>query len=219
MSEQARLARLTELAREAWSTLQDVRVYADWRGHASVTYPDSPVTRQRLISFEAHPRALDALEAALLVLADEARIPLTADQVTRDALEKLAEEWEARHRIDHGTSYMKCARELRARIGKPMRVTDEMVERGYAAQEYMAQSKPSVRAVLEAALADVPEPNDPAFLSASQEAMGRAFYVDVVRAEARIAELEAKLEKVRAWACELSACPPGDLLAILDRDA
>lgn len=149
MTDEARIARLTDLARSVWP-FYDVSVDADDDGSAAYVNnePDAPPFIEI-----CHPRALDALEAALLVLADEARIPLTADQVTRDALEscrrdrealtkrireeraameKLAEQWEAEalepppEACVHAhppyllrITLQECARELRARIGKP----------------------------------------------------------------------------------------------------
>jgi hypothetical protein len=77
-----------------------------------------------------------------------------------------------------------------------MRVTDEMMERARIAYidapstVYVGR----LRYALEAALADVPEP----LIAVVEEGMGRAFYVDVVRLEARVRELEAKLAKVRS---------------------
>lgn len=73
MTDDKRIERLTELTRRVpeWSSLPDLRIYADGRGQASVTYADPPVSRQRLVTFEAHPRSFDALEAALTVLAQD----------------------------------------------------------------------------------------------------------------------------------------------------
>lgn len=103
-----------------------------------------------------------------------------------------------------------------------MKVTKALVRRfldAYRERVGWMLLEENAQAVLEHTLRDVPEPNEAAFLSASQEAMGRAFYVDVVRAEARIAELEAKLEKVRAWLKDeaIEASAYDRLYAILDQ--
>ena len=105
MTDEARIKRLTELARQAWPH-DDVAVVI-----ASVDVDDSLfVEVQRDEEEESyslagvhHPRALDALEAALLVLADYERVPLTPDAVLADrvrALEKqagtFADKWQAR---------------------------------------------------------------------------------------------------------------------------
>ena len=105
MTDEARIKRLTELARQAWPH-DDVAVVI-----ASVDVDDSLfVEVQRDEEEESyslagvhHPRALDALEAALLVLADYERVPLTPDAVLADrvrALEKqagtFADKWRAR---------------------------------------------------------------------------------------------------------------------------
>lgn len=96
MTDEARIARLTELAQRVWPDLLDVRVYAD-ATHASVTFVYSPTTRAKGLSIEGHPRALDALEAALLVLAGDT--PAWVEQLAgkwesdADACERAHPEW------------------------------------------------------------------------------------------------------------------------------
>jgi hypothetical protein len=62
-----RIARLTELARRVWG--DSAQVYADRNGHASVTVPEDDDDGRTRVLTVVHPRALDALLPALLVLA------------------------------------------------------------------------------------------------------------------------------------------------------
>lgn len=144
MTDDERVVRLADLAQRMWpgATISHesdgTSVITGIQSDGERSWTEEPV-------FIRHPRALDALEAALLVLADEARIPLTADQVTRDALEscrrdrealvrrireeraameQLAEQWErdastVAHCEDEGAAYQRCAQELRARAKRP----------------------------------------------------------------------------------------------------
>jgi len=121
MTDDARIARLTLLARRVWP---DTRVIA-WPEHIYVE-DETPVQRASVFG---HPRALDALEAALLVLAGES----AADDVVtlaaklhggpmRARMMELATEWEASahgrrdaHAEDEAQVYFDCAAELRER--------------------------------------------------------------------------------------------------------
>ncbi len=68
VSEDERIARLTELARRVWTQRRNVRVTAS--EDAAFVMADVGSQSYPVISIP-HPRALDALEVALLVLADE----------------------------------------------------------------------------------------------------------------------------------------------------
>jgi hypothetical protein len=59
----ARIQRLTALAQKAWPDASEVRVQTSPDGHAQVV-----AFRGTGVAYLGHPRALDALEAALLVL-------------------------------------------------------------------------------------------------------------------------------------------------------
>ncbi len=92
-----------------------------------------------------------------------------------------------------------------------MKVTDEMVERAMAAAPlrepdafspfirklFDDERRKVFRAALEAALADIPDPEQVRAEIMDELAYGRS--VERQMLDARIAELEAKLEKVRAW--------------------
>ena len=67
MTDEARLARLTELARSVWGG--GYAWYDDDRASIAGVHTE----RMDSVIEIQHPRALDALEAALLVLADEAK--------------------------------------------------------------------------------------------------------------------------------------------------
>jgi hypothetical protein len=72
MTDDARLQRLTELARKVWPDGEaDARASADPNECAAcvVLHPDGEW--QQALAIMQHPRALDALEAALCVLAGE----------------------------------------------------------------------------------------------------------------------------------------------------
>lgn len=82
MTDEARIARLTEIARRVWP---DAEIEADKRQvlvETSSEWGDAVTIK--------HPRALDALEAALLVLADQGRMddpsPIEAAQRVRRPL-------------------------------------------------------------------------------------------------------------------------------------
>jgi hypothetical protein len=64
-----RLERLTELARKAWPAVLHARVRAAYADRHEVTVETADYHRMRLMV--DHPRALDALESALRVLANE----------------------------------------------------------------------------------------------------------------------------------------------------
>lgn len=120
MTDEARIARLTELARRVWP--EAVAGFTSDSSNYSVptAYVESTRNGSTEISID-HPRALDALEAALLVLADE----------TPAWVEQLAKEWECAadiHSPPNGevswpVDRMRrdCARELRERAkrGEP----------------------------------------------------------------------------------------------------
>lgn len=71
MSDEERIARLTELAREVWPQ-ESVPVDVVSSAAGARVIHDSPGNHHPLsLAFIAHPRALDALEAALLVLSEK----------------------------------------------------------------------------------------------------------------------------------------------------
>jgi hypothetical protein len=100
MTDEQRLARLTELARRVWPEASVEFSCRMWCVDAPNNAHDAVV---EMLAVHDHPRALDALETCLLVLADEERVPLTADQVTRDALENCRRGREALLRRLQGT--------------------------------------------------------------------------------------------------------------------
>lgn len=140
MSDDARIKRLTELARRVWNHEEEQPVTVQ-RGLGGCDPATTYVrTANGVVLDIAAPndRALDALEAALLVLADEEEAR-AADALDRDALERLADEWDAkagdceRFRVKNpphngttgliagavlsiGDAFTSCARELRARL-------------------------------------------------------------------------------------------------------
>lgn len=83
MSDDERIQRLTELARRVWPDQHPLELEAmpQWQSAAVRMEANGEL----LLLVENHPRAFDALEAALLVLADEP--PAWA--------QKLADEWYA----------------------------------------------------------------------------------------------------------------------------
>jgi hypothetical protein len=88
MDDEARIARLTALAKRVWDD-DTASVYTDRNGHASVTRElgvEPACKRYRVLMLD-HPRALDMLEATLLVGAGDA--PLVA--AGQGAMSKLAE--------------------------------------------------------------------------------------------------------------------------------
>lgn len=209
MTDEARIARLAELARRVWpgEVADNIPAVQQKPGHWVEVYGRRVSV---LMSVRSSSRALDALEAALLVLADEERVPLTERRVLEDRIaalerdratlvrryqdlereqaawvEKLAKEWEGRSYVIGGgdTMLARCARELRERAkGETLRVTDEMIERAADAMVMINKQASWVdlaRRALEAALADVPE---------------RSFSADAQRA---LRAAEAKLAKVR----------------------
>jgi hypothetical protein len=89
MTDDERIARLVELARRVWPELERSRVWTSEGCCAELELDDEGLT---YIHIHPHPRALDALEAALLVLAGEP--PAWADE--------LAREWEADAKQLHG---------------------------------------------------------------------------------------------------------------------
>lgn len=112
MSDEERLKQLTELAQRVWPDLEKPKVDAiDESGAFRAGLEDDGMD---YIHIHPHPRALDALEAALLVLAGERptvnewAARLAADSVAAGEaeygrphappawVEQLAQEWEAR---------------------------------------------------------------------------------------------------------------------------
>jgi hypothetical protein len=77
MSDVARIAMLTELARKAWPDHSRVQV-EHFPGRFALVNADGVIGL--LAEIAQHPRALDALEAMLRVLADEPP-PSTLDQM------------------------------------------------------------------------------------------------------------------------------------------
>ncbi len=97
MTDEARIARLTELARRVWPYLSEVEVVAGPKGilvagNDPHVAPDAPRTGQLYINHWDSPvPLLDALEAALLVLAgDDSRLELA--RLREDVASTLREE-------------------------------------------------------------------------------------------------------------------------------
>lgn len=88
MTDEARIARLTELARRVWpgEVADNIPAVQQEAGHWVEVYGRRVSV---LMSVRSSSRALDALEAALLVLADEERVPLTERRVLEDRIEAL----------------------------------------------------------------------------------------------------------------------------------
>lgn len=125
MSDDERIARLTQLARRVWPGQLGVRIEQSPDGGWRVLSDD-----WLLLAVRARPRALDALEAALLVLQSEH--PVELQRVLTDGfcgpawVEQLAADWEQRadrlERFEDSLTAMatgheaaRCAAELRAR--------------------------------------------------------------------------------------------------------
>ena len=133
MTDEARIARLTELARRVWTSRTNVRVVHDREYDAAIVLYDAASRDTRPLVSIPHPRALDALEAALLVLAGDAKVH--PDGALRDAylaganagyteqtkwVEQLAARWDELHEGGYNASFAECARELRERArGEP----------------------------------------------------------------------------------------------------
>jgi hypothetical protein len=142
VTDEARLERLTELARRVWPDEAGMRIEydPDSRDGTNICVHDG---YSYTLAELRHPRALDALEAALLVLAREGTV-LTREQMDRSAdmvataveyleaakqplpwVESLASEWQARasarrERAPLAEGYIAdtlddCAAELRER--------------------------------------------------------------------------------------------------------
>lgn len=81
-----RIARLTELARKVWPTVSNLCVVGGSDSAGAFESGDQQARALALI-LAANPRALDALEAALCVLADEVPqwVSERADELERDA--------------------------------------------------------------------------------------------------------------------------------------
>ena len=127
MSDEARIERLTQLARRVWPNAHVAQC-----GDAVVVDADY---EPRFPLQVHHPRALDALEAALLVLSMER--PDSARHVYSTAppawVEQLAERWDRAaeacvEKLSHSHNlpgslyaeiFLQCARELRERARKP----------------------------------------------------------------------------------------------------
>lgn len=124
MSDDERIARLTKLARRVWPGLEmkiehSDRVSTVWS--MSCDYPGEMVLH---VTMREHPRALDALETALLALAGETPQPHWVDELwgrwTAWAMQH--ESMQARRdpeteSLHEGAvlAYRRCASELRAR--------------------------------------------------------------------------------------------------------
>jgi len=126
MSDDERIARLTDLARRVWPDA-DVGVSAD--AYAGLVVNHRPHANLDL-ALVKHPRSLDALEAALLVLngqVSDALVGLAGETVLAIEakyrarafawVEELAAEWEARaaRMVEGDAAVERCAAELRAR--------------------------------------------------------------------------------------------------------
>jgi hypothetical protein len=129
MTDEARIARLTKLAREVYGAETVLHCYCEPEAAWSVR-----VVGDRIVMLIEGEQAADALEAALLVLADHERVPLTPDAVLtdrlraaerdRDALREryaglvkrlleLAGEWDMNTIEGEGVQWEDAARELR----------------------------------------------------------------------------------------------------------
>jgi hypothetical protein len=131
----ARIQRLTELARKVWPELEHPSIEGPLESIASgATLHDDGL---EYLHVHPHPHALDALEAALCVLAGEEPMPVSwvqyRDAVDRTmrleerlgALEQLASDWERYAKFERGdgpgrpgpayVAYEQCAAELRKR--------------------------------------------------------------------------------------------------------
>jgi hypothetical protein len=118
-----RMQHLTELARKVWPGRGMQVVHAEYIGDLpgfevlGDERDDEPVP----LCVAAHPRALDALEAALCVLAQEP-LPEFEDKLNRlrHDLELLTAQWErdagTPHCDDAGDAYVQCAEDLRKRV-------------------------------------------------------------------------------------------------------
>ncbi len=106
-----------------------------------------------------------------------------------------------------------------------MKVTDEMITRAIEAMEVREPKdlrtaiddvlrRKYVRVALEAALADIPDPEQVRAEIMDELAYGRS--VERQALDARIAELEAKVARVRAWAKAGVNRRWSDLLGVLD---
>lgn len=98
-----------------------------------------------------------------------------------------------------------------------MKATDEMLARAADAMVMINNQASWVdlaRAALEAALADIPDPEEVRAEIMEELAYGRS--VERQALDARIAELEAKVARVRAWAKAGVNRRWSDLLGVLD---
>lgn len=136
MNDEARIARLTQLARRVWPRRDPEAVEHEWHdgfpgfevlsGDHDLMANDED-SNTVLAFVQSHPRALDALEAALLVLAgDDTRLQLNrlqeqvrdvlADELARRTpawVERLARRWDELHEGGYNASFAECAQELR----------------------------------------------------------------------------------------------------------
>jgi hypothetical protein len=138
-SDDARLKRLIELARQVWPELERPFIWTDESVGDVMAAAELDDEGIQYIHVHPHPRALDALEAALLVLTGEVKgwiRPLgcgfvaehcgnddvcsaEAPQFRADLAEELAKEWEQEASERPGQQvavvYRSCAVELRNR--------------------------------------------------------------------------------------------------------
>jgi hypothetical protein len=107
-----------------------------------------------------------------------------------------------------------------------VKITNAMVERAADSlhRDFALETVDAARAALEAALADVPEPNSDPPPAPGESWAGTAgrLGAELMLAQERIAELEAKLAKVRVWRDEyyehIAEDPLGELNGILDSE-
>ena len=113
MTDEARIARLTELARKAWPRADAERMHVFASQSAAVGDET-----EELLFVGIHPRALDALEAALCVLAGE---PPTWARELAEEWRSAASQYQFRDYWAHHKRALEwCAEELLAAApGKP----------------------------------------------------------------------------------------------------
>lgn len=150
-----RIERLTQLAREVWPDRDEQMVIYEITGAAMIAYrsrfPCSTVDGsegERIVSYHTridHPRALDALEAALLVLADHERVPLTPDAVLRSKLQS-AEQSRDKLRDAYAGLMLRLAK-----------LAEKWLAEGAQAASLGGASDPVIRDVLRAAVWELRE--------------------------------------------------------------
>lgn len=141
MTDEARLKRLTELAREVWPKEASFDIRNSGNGKAYVFDGNGFLC----VGIGGHPRALDALEAALLVLADHERVPLTPDAVLRSKLQS-AEQSRDKLRDAYAGLMLRLAK-----------LAEKWLAEGAQAASLGGASDPVIRDVLRAAVWELRE--------------------------------------------------------------